>query len=145
MFFQPVFQCDKVDGITGFSDITVFGTSYYLGDDTGIKHHFIDEDVVNGRTYYYALVAYDYGLAPTDAIENGIPPSENNAIIELDENEYVISTGINVAEVYAAAPSAGYSNPSLTIDDQIVYGTGDIEVQIVADSQIKPNSRNCCY
>ncbi|MBV67979.1 MAG: hypothetical protein CMG26_06450, partial [Candidatus Marinimicrobia bacterium] len=141
MFFQPVFQCDKVDGITGFSDITVFGTSYYLGDDTGIKHHFVDEDVVNGRTYYYALVAYDYGLAPTDAIENGIPPSENNAIIELDENEYVISTGINVAEVYAAAPSAGYSNPSLTIDDQIVYGTGDIEVQIIADSQIKPNSR----
>ena len=141
MFFQPIFQCDKVDGITGFSDITVFGTSYYLGDDTGIKHHFVDEDVVNGRTYYYALVAYDYGLAPTDAIENGIPPSENNAIIELDENEYVISTGINVAEVYAAAPSAGYSNPSLTIEDQIVYGTGNIEVQIVADSQIKPNSK----
>ena len=142
MFFQPIFQCDKEDGITGFSDITVFGTSYYLGDDTGIKHHFVDEDVVNGRTYYYALVAYDYGLAPTDAIENGIPPSENNAIIELDENEYVISTGINVAEVYAAAPSAGYSNPSLTIDDdQIVYGTGNIEVQIVADNQIKPNSK----
>ena len=142
MFFQPIFQCDKEDGITGFSDITVFGTSYYLGDDTGIKHHFVDEDVVNGRTYYYALVAYDYGLAPTDAIENGIPPSENNAIIELDENEYVISTGINVAEVYAAAPSSGYLNPSLDInDDNIIYGTGDVLPQIVADNQIKPNTR----
>jgi len=142
MFFQPIFQCDKEDGITGFSDITVFGTSYYLGDDTGIKHHFVDEDVVNGRTYYYALVAYDYGLAPTDAIENGIPPSENNAIIELDENEYVISTGINVAEVYAAAPSSGYLNPSLDINnDNIIYGTGDVLPQIVADNQIKPNTR----
>ena len=142
MFFQPIFQCDKDDGITGFSDITVFGTSYYLGDDTGIKHHFVDSDVVNGRTYYYALVAYDYGLEPTDAIENGIPPSENNAIIELDENEYVISTGINVAEVYAMAPSAGYSDPSLIVNhDQLIYGTGEINAEIVADNQIQPNSR----
>ena len=142
MFFQPIFQCDKDDGITGFSDITVFGTSYYLGDDTGIKHHFVDSDVINGRTYYYALVAYDYGLAPTEAIESGIPPSENNAIVELDENEYVISTGINVAEVHTMAPSAGYSNPMLDVnDDQIIYGTGDISADIVADNQIEPNNR----
>jgi len=141
MFFQPIFQCDKDDGISGFSDITVFGTSYYLGDDTGIKHHFVDNDVVNGRTYYYALVAYDYGLAPTEAIENGIPPSENNAIIELDENEYVISTGINVAAVHAMAPSAGYSDPTLNINNDNIYGTGNISAEIVADNQIEPNSK----
>ena len=141
MFFQPILQCDKDDGISGFSDITVFGTSYYLGDDTGIKHHFVDNDVVNGRTYYYALVAYDYGLAPTEAIENGIPPSENNAIIELDENEYVISTGINVAAVHAMAPSAGYSDPTLNINNDNIYGTGNISAEIVADNQIEPNSK----
>ena len=141
MFFQPIFQCDKDDGITGFSDITVFGTSYYLGDDSGIKHHFVDTDVVNGRTYYYALVAYDYGLNPTEEIENGIPPSENNAIIELDENEYILSTGINVAVAHAMAPSAGYTSPEIEINyENIHYGTGDIEASIVADNQIEPNT-----
>ena len=131
MFYEPIFQCDKVDGITGFSDVTVFGTSYYLGSDTGVKHHFIDTDVINGKTYYYALVAYDYGLSPTDEIATGIPPSENNAIIELDENEYVISTGPNVAQVYAKAPSAGYISSTFEIDDnKLNIGTGSINVDI---------------
>tara|TARA_Y100001968_G_C19413988_1_gene747937 strand:- start:259 stop:2217 length:1959 start_codon:yes stop_codon:yes gene_type:complete len=131
MFYEPIFQCDKVDGITGFSDVTVFGTSYYLGSDTGVKHHFIDTDVINGKTYYYALVAYDYGLSPTDEIATGIPPSENNAIIELDENEYVISTGPNVAQVYAKSPSAGYISSTVEINNnKLNIGTGSINVDI---------------
>ena len=30
------------------------------------------ENVINGKTYYYALVAYDYGLAPTQDLISGI-------------------------------------------------------------------------
>ena len=141
MFYQPIFQCDKKDGVTGFSDITVFGTSYYLGDDTGLQHYFLDTDVVNGRTYYYAIVAYDFGLSPNGDITSGIPPSENNAIIELNENEYVISTGRNVQVVIPKAPSAGYIMDTLKIDDSKKYfGTGSYEVEIVADNQIIPNT-----
>ena len=55
---KPIFQCDLDNGINGFSDIAPMnGELYYLGNDTGIKHYFIDEDVQNGRTYYYGLVA----------------------------------------------------------------------------------------
>ena len=77
----------------------------------------MDTDVVNGRTYYYAIVAYDFGLSPNGDITSGIPPSENNAIIELNENEYVISTGRNVQVVIPKAPSAGYTMDTLKIDD----------------------------
>ena len=35
----------------------------------------------NGRTYYYALVAYDYGISH---IGDGISPTENHIVIELD-------------------------------------------------------------
>ena len=141
MFNSPIFQCDKIDGITGFADwAPIFGTSYYVGDDSGIQHQFIDTDVVNGRTYYYALVAYDYGLEANEDLISGIPPSENNVIIELDENEYVISTGQNVVQVTPSAPSAGYVDPSIELYDDTNFGTGTIDVQIYAPGQIEDNS-----
>jgi hypothetical protein len=133
MFFQPIFQCDKEDGITGFADwAPVFGTSYYLGDDSGIQHSFIDTEVQNGRTYYYAIVAYDYGLEPDNNMTSGIPPSENNAVIELDENEYVLTTGPNVAIVVPMAASAGYVFPELEIEPSNLLGTGLIEASVFA-------------
>ncbi len=141
MFNSPIFQCDKIDGITGFADwAPIFGTSYYVGDDSGIQHQFIDTDVVNGRTYYYALVAYDYGLEANEDLISGIPPSENNVIIELDENEYVISTGQNVVQVTPSAPSAGYVDPSIELYDDTNFGTGTIDVEIYAPGQIEDNS-----
>ena len=136
MFYEPLFQCDKIDGITGFADwAPVFGTSYYLGNDSGIKHKYIDTDVQNGVTYYYAVVAYDYGVAPNSQIESGIPPSENNAIIELDENENVIGTGQNVVVVTPAAPSAGYIDRSIDQEGNIL-GTGHVSVEIFAPGAV---------
>ena len=141
MFSTPIFQCDKIDGITGFADwAPVSGTSYYLGDDSGIQHQYTDTDVINGRTYYYALVAYDYGLEASDDLALGIPPSENNTIIELDENEYILSTGSNVVAIQPAAPSAGYIDPDYTLDNDINFGTGTIDVNIYAPGQIEDNS-----
>ena len=136
MFYEPLFQCDKIDGITGFADeAPVFGTSYHLGNDSGLQHEYIDTDVHNGVTYYYAVVAYDYGVAPNSELESGIPPSENNAIIELDENEYVISTGPNVAVVTPAAPSAGYIDRSIDQEGNIL-GTGNVSVEIFAPGAV---------
>ena len=66
---------------------------------------------MNGRTYYYGLVAYDYG-APN--IGPGIAPSENNVVIELDEAEDR-SIGKNVAIVTPTKPAAGYRSPELTV------------------------------
>ena len=133
MFYQPIFQCDRIDGITGFADWSpVFGTSYYIGGDTGLQHRFVDTEVMNGRTYYYAIVAYDFGLEPDDNLTSGIPPSENNAIIELDENEYVISTGPNVAIVTPSAPSAGYVPPEFEMEHGELFGTGVIEPMVFA-------------
>jgi hypothetical protein len=55
------------------------GLSYYLGDNTGFVHTFVDSNnVINGQTYYYAVVAYDHG----DSL--GIPPSETSKKITVD-------------------------------------------------------------
>ena len=138
MFFDPIFECDKIDSITGFADYaTVFGAAYYLGDDTGIEHKYVDYDVENGRTYYYAVVAYDYGLEPNNQLESGIPPSENKALIQIDENEYVIGTGPNVAVVIPRDNSAGYISPWLDIDDRKLSGTGSIDVEVFSENLIQ--------
>ena len=135
MFMKPIFQCDLKDGKFGFTDFgLVNGVAYNLGSDTGISHVFVDNTVMNGRTYYYGLVAYDYG-APH--IGPGISPSENNVVVELDEAEEVRSIGKNVAIVTPFKPAAGYVAPDITIDDSNLPGGGEIEPLILAQSSIK--------
>ncbi|MEJ2636573.1 MAG: hypothetical protein P8184_14935 [Calditrichia bacterium] len=138
MFKKPIFQCDLKDEKRGFTNFgLVNGMGYYLGEDSGVLHHFVDNTVQNGRTYYYALVAYDYG-APD--IGGGISPSENNVVIELEETtEEVRSVGINVQVVTPHQKAAGYVPPSIKINsDNYVRGSGIIEPEILSSSSTKP-------
>jgi len=140
---KPIFQCDLKDGIYGFAPYGALnGTEYNLGYDTGIVHHFVDENVQNGRTYYYAIVAYDYG-APD--IGPGISPSENNIVIELDESEEVrrlpdgsLAIGKNVAIVTPHQQAAGYVPPSVEeTENQNVLGSGTVKPEILANNSLK--------
>jgi len=142
MFYKPIFQCDLKDGKSGFTDFgLVNGMGYYLGDETGITHYFIDNNVQNGRTYYYALVAYDYG-APD--IGPGIAPSENNLVIELDENEKVIGYGKNIAIVVPKPVSAGYVPPDIKVRKGLYsIGTGNVIPEILASGSIKDGHDYC--
>jgi hypothetical protein len=149
MFKKPIYQCDLTDqsphnpnpvndmthqcqGFTEFG--LVNGAGYNLGYDTGITHIFVDNTVQNGRTYYYAVVAYDYG-APD--IGPGIAPSENNTVIELDEAEEVRSIGKNVAIVIPHQHAAGYVPPKVEIDDNDHLGSGTVTPLIRAQGSLK--------
>ena len=135
MFMKPIFQCDIKDGKFGFTDFgLVNGTGYNLGADTGISHVFVDNNVMNGRTYYYGLVAYDYG-APN--IGPGISPSENNVVVELNEAEEVRSIGKNVAIVTPFKNAAGYIAPDITINELNSSGGGLVTPSVLARSSIK--------
>ena len=137
MFKEPVYQCDKVDGVKGFANwAPIAGTSVYMGEDSGIRHTFTDTDVQNGRTYYYAIVAYDYGMASFGDLDTGLPPAENNTIIELDANEYIIAMGRNVVEVIPTFDSAGHLDPIISIEEQNTIGTGTIGTEILLKSDL---------
>ena len=133
---KPIFQCDLIDNVKGFTSFgLVNGMGYNLGDDTGIVHHFVDNTVQNGRTYYYAIVAYDFG-APN--IGPGIAPSENNAVIKLDEAEEVASIGQNVAIVVPHQMAAGYIPPTVQANENTdVLGSGTIVPEILATGGLK--------
>ncbi len=136
-FMKPIFQCDLKDEKRGFTDFgLVNGMGYYLGDESGIVHHFVDSTVQNGRTYYYALVAYDFG-APN--IGPGIAPSENRTTIDIDpETGAIRGTGQNVQIVTPHQQAAGYVPPSVeTHESEGLLGSGQVTPQIIAEKSLQ--------
>ena len=122
VFYKPVVQYDLINGIDGIfpSSPTLLsltdGAAFNLGTDNGVLNYFVDNDVINGRTYYYAVVAYDRGDPTKD-----IYPSENTRFISKDALGRV-STDINTAAVTPFAPVAGYVPPPSGIDAFRVEG-----------------------
>jgi len=74
---------------------------YNLGSDTGLQYSYVDRDVNNGQTYYYAITAYDRGSPD-------FFPAENNILSSQTADGKVV-TGDNVVEITPNAPVAGYT------------------------------------
>ena len=131
-FHKPIAQWDLVDSWTGFSSVDVNGVQFYLGDNTGLQHSYVDTDVQNGFTYYYALTAYDYGAPAFD-----IAPAESPILITLDEFGKA-RLGRNVVEVTPEAPVAGYKPPEIVDFVHVTGGaSGEIGFQIIDPRLIK--------
>lgn len=112
---EPIFQCDLKDGKEGFTNYGLInGLSFYLGDDSGIKHYYVDNNLENGRTYYYALVAYNYGINGNGV---SIAPAENNAVVNIDSYGNIKLVGQNVKIVTPHQVAAGYVDPSIKMDE----------------------------
>ena len=132
-FLLPVAQFDLQDGIMGYDSLGFEGVHFNLGNDSGLKHSWVDTDVKNGFTYYYAITSYDCGYAAA-----GITPSECNINISLNADGSVKSIGKNVAVITPEAPSGGYVSPTLGNVDLIEgYTTSTISYQIIDPIDIK--------
>lgn len=136
-FRKPIAQFDKIDGITGLFPIDVNGALFYLGNDSGLQHSYIDTTVTNGQTYYYAVVAYDQGflIQNVTGIVEGIPPSETTSIIKVDVNGKV-KTDVNTAVVIPRAPGAGYIAPDIKNFTASGPGTGTVSIQVLDPDSI---------
>ncbi len=135
---RPMEQFDLVNDVKGYSDITVEGIAYYLGNDTGIRHTFTDTDVVNGQTYYYAVTAYDTGSE-----EFGFYPSENAINVSRTLRGGTILPG-NVVEVRPAPRVPGFVGAtvdSTTIEQVTGTGTGNVRVVIANDDLVPDGDR----
>ncbi|NQT27492.1 hypothetical protein HQ585_19215 [candidate division KSB1 bacterium] len=149
LLMKPIFECDIKDGRTGFANYGTVedqGAAVYLGRDSGITHFFEDNTVQNGRTYYYALAAYDYGIPPEEFKGEegrdkkvGIAPSQNPVIIELDEFENIKFIGQNVAIVTPGPEAIGVDiQTEYELDDDQILGDGTLIPEVVAINSVKP-------
>ncbi|MBU1096109.1 MAG: hypothetical protein KKB34_06460 [Bacteroidetes bacterium] len=131
-FKTPLVTFDLVDNYSGFDSVGIDGIKYYLGDNTGLKHTYIDNSVQNGFTYYYAIVAYDFGFPAGNII-----PTESTIRLSLQPNGVVV-LGPNVVRVKPEAPVAGLVNATLG-EIKLVQGTttGAVTYEIVDFNEIK--------
>ncbi|HLE55598.1 MAG TPA: hypothetical protein VJB15_00800, partial [Rhodothermia bacterium] len=140
-FQKPIAQFDLVNGLRGPHPVSVNGVQFNLGTDSGLKHTFIDRDVRNGQTYYYAVVAYDRGLVARDAdstvvttpdgMVRGLAPSLTSAVIKNDVAGNVVAD-VNTGYAVPRTPAAGYIGPAFDNIERSVTGTGTIDIEIVA-------------
>lgn len=98
---------DLKDGIQGFDPVGIDGVKYYMGNDSGLQHSFVDTTVQNGFTYYYAVVSYDFGFPAGQII-----PSECPIRVSLQADGSV-KLGSNVVRIKPEAPAAGFVAPTL--------------------------------
>jgi len=138
VYRSPIAQFDLIDGVTELHPIDVNGAKFFLGDDSGIQHSFIDTTVQNGQTYYYAVAAYDKGFVTVTIEGNveGIPPSETTTILKIDINGN-ITTDINTAVITPRSPAAGYIAPGIQSFEGSGPGTGQISISILNPDSVK--------
>ena len=143
-FLNPIGQWDLINDIKGPRSVFNAEASFNMGDDTGLQFHYVDTDVENGVTYYYALVAYDRGFVDnTGNGQESIDPQENTFFISLDLSGNVNGSSPNAAIVvprsHAAGLVEGATNEDLSQPTQGI-GTGSLDVLITDPNQIDANS-----
>ncbi|NWF49653.1 MAG: hypothetical protein HXY49_03845 [Ignavibacteriaceae bacterium] len=132
VFRIPIAIFDLVDGIKGLDSIGFEGVKYNLGTDSGLKHSFVDTTALNGFTYYYAVVSYDFGFP-----QGNIIPTESPIRVSLQPDGGV-KLGPNVVRVTPEAPSAGYIQPTLgNIALESGTTTGKVFYDIIDINKIK--------
>lgn len=145
IYQKPLAQFDLKNGLKGLHPIAVNGVQFNMGNDSGLKHSYIDRDVINGKTYYYALVPYDRGYIERDSDGGyvvgedgkirGISPSTTSSIIKNDVAGN-INVDVNTAVVVPRAPSAGYIPPDIELQESEIIGTGNISINILSSGTV---------
>ncbi len=144
-FNKPIAQFDKADGLVGPHPYGLNGIHLDMGTDTGIRHSWTDTTVNNGQTYYYAVVAYDYGF-DYDFYDRGISeielrppitPSECTKKIEINASGIPVKFGINTGVAVPNAPAMAYLPPEIVADAATTLGTGSLEIEVVDPSKIR--------
>jgi hypothetical protein len=110
------------------------GLHYYLGDNSGLIHSYVDSvNVMNGQTYYYAVVAYDRGDSAS------IPPSETTKKISVDPITSQLRFDANTVQVIPGPRASGYMFPAISENniEHVGRGNGEVTFNILNDLEVK--------
>lgn len=144
---QPLFdqntgksaQFDLIDSLSGFFPVEYQGRAvkYYVGNNTGLVHEYIDSTALNGVTYYYAVVAYDGG---SDRF--GLPPTETQAVIKRDPITNELIYDINTVSATPGSLPAGVKQAEAGIggvpQQLIGNSTGKVTIKVLNDLIVEP-------
>ncbi|NOZ03867.1 MAG: hypothetical protein GXO92_04555 [FCB group bacterium] len=121
----PIAQFDLIDEFEGPHAVASSeGYHMDMGDNTGLTRVFVDSNLVNGLTYYYAVTAYDKG-----SVEGNLPPLECSKNIG----------DVNVVTVTPNAPAAGYTPAQLQSEHYEGIATATLEFSLLDPINTDPN------
>ena len=123
--YVPIAQYDLKNDIKGISDSDPL---FFQGDDTGLKHKYVDRNLKNGVQYWYAVCAYDHEDVLGELV---IPPLENARSIGFTNTVTVIpqgrQAGWSSSLVSDVEHTAGISAGTVTVEvlhpEEVVAGT----------------------
>ena len=142
-FYRPIAQWDLRNNIQGNTSVLEGSASYNLGSNSGLQFYYVDENVTNGVSYYYALVAYDRGFSdPENPNAPAIDPQENTFNFSVNQAGALTGISRNAALVVPRAPAAGYVQGGANEDlSQLSsgIGTGSGQVEVLNDSDLDPD------
>jgi hypothetical protein len=155
---KPVAQFDILEGIKGEDPIGVRGAHFNRGTDSGLQYSWVDTNVVNGQTYYYAVVSYDRGYhdglrdeilpgAQYDVYRNSILPglqaiavAECPSSIAIDQSGNVVGYDANTVGVTPHAPPVGYETANYQATHVQGPGTGSFTVRVLDPALVPQNT-----
>lgn len=76
--YKPIKIFDLIDGVKGPDP----AYNQSLGDDTGIQHSFVDENLINGVEYWYCVTAYDKGNQQAGSLEQSYQSSLGHSLLQ---------------------------------------------------------------
>ncbi len=131
--YKPIKIFDLIDGIKG-SD-PAYNQS--LGDDVGIKHSFVDENLINGIEYWYCVTAYDQGNQQAGALEQSYQSSLGHSLLQ--QNTVSAIPGVD-AQNYRAPDYSPVSGTEGAIPALGGISQGLVKVDIVNSVAITDNN-----
>ncbi|MCK6557831.1 T9SS type A sorting domain-containing protein [candidate division KSB1 bacterium] len=125
--YVPLAQFDLNDDITGIDPLSPYLT---LGSNTGLAHKYVDNNVINGYEYWYAVTAYDsrdeFKVNPNDPSGIPVPPLENS------RKNNPNFPGDNTVAVVPLPRVAGFKPGQLTGPERVSgHGTGDLLLELI--------------
>ncbi len=144
--WKPLAQFD----LTEEEDEDLYGQEYSgpdpiapwfnLGENTGLEHRYIDNDVINGVTYSYSVVAYDIGI---DSTAGHYTQGTTGGWDQLESLENFKGNSAFLPQFVSVTPDARPSNAPETWGLELApwtVGTGEVEVIPTNPDEVESNT-----
>jgi hypothetical protein len=125
--YLPVAQFDLDNGISGPDPRNPFT---FLGEDSGLRHTWVDTDVMNGINYSYTVVSYDRGNDQIYSLESarGTSIADRNFVQVTPTPDYLGKIPAEIASFEQTAGS-GKGEVAISVIDDRDLGTDQYAIQ----------------
>lgn len=132
--------------VNGFHPAEISGRNikYYMGepdDMSGLRHYYVDSTVTNGKTYFYAVVAFDHGVYDKGKLE--LSPTETQAKIDRDSKTQEFVFDVNTASAVPNKLAVNTVNANTPFSEATLNSrksgeaTGKLSLKVIDELKLK--------